>query len=385
MALKVLHVLPSLSPSWGGPVSAVQGLTEALGQRGVECEVIATYGVLTGNKPSPPPISSAGLFKTDLLGWLWIGHAPGLAEAVRQQTAMSDLVHIHELWHYPHWVAARIALERGVPYIISPHGEFSGWALRQKKLAKQMYAPSLLWPSLRRAKAIQALSEAEVQQVRDFGVPAPVHLIPNGVPTELTRTDPDKRAVVGMFPELRDRSIVLFLGRLQPQKGPDVLIEAWSHLARQCPNARLLLAGPSDARMEAGLKARAQQLALTATITFAGPLYGERKAAAMAGADLFVLPSRSEGQSVALLEALAASIPVVLTPPANFPDVAAVDAGVVSPLEPTALAAAMLELLSQPDRSKAMGARGRELVKQHFTWPRVAARVHEMYEQALRR
>ena len=381
--VKVLHVLPSLSASWGGPVSVVLGLTRALEQRAVNCSVLATYGVVTGPKPSLPSSISAAVFKTDLLGWLWFGHAPGLAAAMREQMHSCDLVHIHELWHYPHWIAARVAIESRVPYVVSPHGEFSAWALRQKRVAKRAYAPILLWPSLRRTNAIHALSEAEVQQVRDFGVSAPVHLIPNGVPVDLTQTDRDKRASVQMFSELRDRAVVLFLGRLQPQKGPDVLVEAWSHLARQCPTAHLLLAGPADARMDAALKARAQELGLTASITFAGPLYGARKAAAMAGADLFVLPSRSEGQSVALLEALAAGLPVVVTPPANFPDVGVADVGVVAPLEPAALAKAMLELLSQPDRATAMGARGRDLVRQRFTWPRVAAQVQEMYERVL--
>ncbi|MDQ6671603.1 MAG: glycosyltransferase [Chloroflexota bacterium] len=221
--MKVLQILPSLSPSWGGPVSVVSGLTGALTQQGIQCSVVSTFG-LTGDKPAPPPGMSAALFPTDVFGWLWIGHAPGLASAVRREISNCDLVHIHELWHYPHWVATRIAWARGVPFIISPHGELSAWGLRQKAWAKRIYGAALLRPSLRRAHTLHALSEAEARQIRDYGVDARVVVVPNGVPPKILKTTRDKRAVRASFPQLRGKQVVLFLGRLHTQKGPDVMI-----------------------------------------------------------------------------------------------------------------------------------------------------------------
>jgi glycosyltransferase involved in cell wall biosynthesis len=124
-------------------------------------------------------------------------------------------------------------------------------------------------------------------------------------------------------------------------------------------------------------------LRLDESVTFAGALFDSQKESALAAAELFVLPSRSEGQSVALLEAMAAGLPVVVTPPANYPDVEIAEAGLVSRLDPASLAAAIGALLSDSDRAAKMGLAGQYLVRQHFTWPTVAAAVYAMYQAAM--
>ena len=376
--MRVLHVVPSLSPSWGGPVSAVLGLVPALERKGVQSSVIATYG-LTGERRLPGPDVPATVFRTNALGRLWIAYAPGLASAVRGAVRSCDVVHIHELWHYPHWVAARTALHQSVPYVISPHGEFSPWALCQKAIAKRIYAPTLLWPSLRHVAALHALSETELQQIRDFGVHTQTVVIPNGVPASAVVQVRDAEAGLRRFPKLRDKRIVLFLGRLQPQKGPDVLLEAWSAVQQAVPSAHLLMAGPGDASTETSLRAQVRRLGLEASVTFAGPLFGIDKKAALSVAELFVLPSRSEGQSIALLEAMASNLPVVVTAAANFPDVAASRSGLVSTLVPSELAYAVVTLLHDAALRREFGQNGRAVVEREYTWDRIAGRMRDLY------
>ncbi len=377
--MKILHVLPSLSPSWGGPVSAVLGLVPALERQGVQSRVLATYGPTTGAKPLLPADLDATVFLTNTLGRWWIGCAPALGRRLREEIDQFDLIHIHELWHYPYWIAARLASARGQPYVISPRGELSAWALQQKVVAKRLYAPLLLRPALRQVSTVHALSHAEVQQIRDFGVDAPVAIIPNGVPAALTRLDRDKGALLARFPELVGKSVALFLGRLRPQKGPDVLVDAWPYVQHQVPSAHLLLAGPGAPGAVQPLEARLDELGVRSSVTIAGPLFGEAKLDVLSGADVFVLPSRSEGQSNALLEAMAAGLPVVVTPAGNIPDVASARAGLVSPLEPAQLGQSIAGLLADASLARQMGKHGRTLVAQKYTWDYTAKPMVELY------
>jgi glycosyltransferase involved in cell wall biosynthesis len=382
--MRVLHVLPSLSPHWGGPVYFTRHLSTELAGRGISCVVFATKGPLTGRGQA---ISGAEvrLFDTDVWSKGWIAHSPGLGRALAMEVARVDVVHIHELWHYPHWAALRAATQHRVPFVISPHGQFDPWMLRHRGWAKRLYAPVLLWPSLRRTFAVHVLTKREAAQARAFGVRRPMHVIPNAV--DISRQD--RLTVRDRFfarhPELRGKRLVLFIGRLHPQKGVDILLEAFARVVPSVPAAHLLITGPDEVGIEADLRAVQCKLGLARHITFTGPLYGGDKDEELAAADVFVLPSRAEGQSSAMLEAMASGVPVVVSMPANSPDVASASAGLVAGLSPEAVAVAIDYLLRNPGQAEAMGARGRTLVQQHFTWRAVGDQFVSLYNQVSRK
>jgi glycosyltransferase involved in cell wall biosynthesis len=380
--MRVVHVVASVAPGWGGPVAVAAGLTSALSRQGVRCSIFAPMDRGATDALVPEDDVEVRLFPIGPVAALWPAWSPALGRALEREIAATDVVHIHELWHFPHWAAVRIARRAGVPYLITPHGQLSPWALEQKRIRKRVYSCMLQQRAgLERAVSIHALTPMEAAQVRDYGVHAPVVVVPNGVDYSVAgrRAAPDR--LFQRFPELVDRSIVLFLGRLHAQKGIDLLVEAFGAVHRAHPNATLLVAGPGDSSVVAQLRASAAGLPDKRAIVFSGPLHGPDKQEAFSAARVFVLPSRSEGQSIALLEAMAAGLPVVVTPVANYPDVEAAGAGLVVSLSVPALTAAISALLTDSVRARSLGDRGRDLVQRHFTWDHVAPQMKDVYCQ----
>ena len=235
-----------------------------------------------------------------------------------------------------------------------------------------------------------ALTGAEAAEARALwatrGLPLgdeQISVVPNGV-------DPDEFARLPSGEGFRARwglgagPVALFLGRLEERKGLGLLIPAFADAARAAPGARLLLVGP-DGSAGARLRARVEACHLADRVTFTGWLAGDDRLAALAAADLFVLPAVGEGFSMATLEAMASGVPVLLTPDCHFPEVADAGAGLVVPRDAAALSAALRALLTDADRRASMGRRARELVQSRYTWPQIAARLARVYEHVITR
>jgi glycosyltransferase involved in cell wall biosynthesis len=211
-----------------------------------------------------------------------------------------------------------------------------------------------------------------------LGLRAPGVVIPNGVNLAEFDPPPDAALFRRRLPALSGRPYILFLGRLHYKKGLDHLAEAFRIVAGQLPDVHLVVAGPDDGARD-DLEARVAAAGLVNRVHIPGPIYGPAKLSCVAGAACFCLPSRQEGFSVAILEALACGTPVVVSTECHFPEVAEVGAGEIVPLDTDALAAALNRVLADPARRARMGKAGRELVAAQFTWPRIAERCIDTY------
>lgn len=218
-------------------------------------------------------------------------------------------------------------------------------------------------------------------QYRRFGAKGPIAVVPNAVsvPAELT-PEPFLQA----FPQARARRLVLFLGRLHPKKGLQLLVPAWLRLWREFPDALLVLAGPDSLETRVALQGQVSAAGAEASVLFPGMLDPERKWSALAASEIFVLPSFSEGLSMGVLEALGAGVPVLLTRGCNMPEAAAAGAGweiepAVQPLEAVLRAA----LGRQPEANRAMGQRGAALIQARYSPERVARQMAAVYRFAL--
>src|SRR5262249_45983428 len=237
--------------------------------------------------------------------------------------------------------------------------------------------------SLQRAAGLQALTLNEARQLRNLGLRAPTFVVPNGVDLEEFLEMPDRKVFSSLFPEVRDRGIVLFMGRLDPKKGLDVLVPACARMLR--PSYRkdvcLVVAGPDLIGYRPTLQRLVEREQLQEHVVFTGILSGERKLAALAAADMFVLPSRSEGLSVAVLEAMAARCPVIVTRACNMPEGEGRQGGVVGREgDVTALSDAIDVLMGDMGLRRAMGEGGSRVVRERFSWSSVATRMAEVYE-----
>jgi glycosyltransferase involved in cell wall biosynthesis len=305
----------------------------------------------------------------------------GLLSGVAQD---ADIVHSHEIWQFINNDAAAVAFRRRLPHVISPHGALDDWALHRsawkKAVARRLYADR----NLRRAACLHALTEREAENIRAFGLKGAIAVVPNGVELGAFDDLPDRHLAGTFWPDLRDKSLILFLGRIHPKKGLANLVEAWARLQARFADWHLVVAGPDEIGHLHQIRSLAAERRIEARVTFAGPVYGRRKRALLAAADLFCLPSFSEGFSMAVLEAMACRLPVLLSTQCYFDEVERAGAG--RTVEPTAdaLEARMRTLLNlSAEDLRLMGERGRRLVEEAYSWPRVARRMLAVYRWLL--
>jgi glycosyltransferase involved in cell wall biosynthesis len=295
----------------------------------------------------------------------------------------ADLIHLHGLWLYPHFVASRAAWVTCKPYVVSPHGMMSRWALSQAAFKKRIYADLIEWRTLRRAATIHAVSESEAKDIRQLGFSSPIVTIPNGIsPTEFSNL-PDGSVFRHKYPMLAGKTVLLFLGRIHPKKGLDLLVRSFCRVTKERPNTVLVVAGPDERGYQKHLESRLHAEGFLNRCIFTGMLQPTERLSALAGSDIFVLPSYSEGFPIAPIEALAAGLPVVLTEACNIPDIEEAGAGIVITPEIGSLTEAMLLLINNTALRRRMGVKGRELALAKYTWDRVAARMTEVYKNIL--
>lgn len=374
----VMHVTSWLSRRGAGIPPVVWGLARAMRQRGVNVTVAGLkdewvaadctdYGLpfIAGKVIGPPTI----------------GFSPDLMNQLRDSVPSPEIVHSHGLWMYSGLAAREFAGQTGRPLILSPHGMLEPWALNASSFKKRLAGWLFENRTLRVADCLHALCAPEAATFRRLGLTNPIATIPNGVDLRALQTLPDREAIAERFPDLKGRRRVLFLSRLHPKKGLPTLLRAWRDLGADSADWSLMIAGSGQPAYEKELRLLVREFELERCVLFLGPVYGAEKARALAAADVFVLPSYSEGFSMAILEASAAGLPVLLTRECNFPELvmagAALEIATVS--EGVALGLKHMFRLSDVQRIE-MGRRGRELVERSYTWPAIAAQMMGVYQ-----
>ena len=356
-----LHFVQSIEPLEGGGLGAAAGqLHAALLGLGRESILLTTVG--TGRPPTAP-----GVHEFVRRGPTKLFFAPGLAAAAEKWFRDGGAVaHGHGLYVYPNAAVGRLARRHAVPLVYHPHGMFEPYILARSRGKKRVAHWLFENANFRHARLWRALTVREADQIRAQGITAPVVVIPNGIdpgPAPLPRT------MAG-----RSRRQVLFLGRLHPKKGLALLVAAWARLGRLAADWEVVIAGPDELDHRAEIAALVAGAGLEGSIRFIGPVTGEAKRACLAAADLFILPSHSEGFSVAILEAMAAGLPVIATTACNFPELAAAGAGwECTPTEDAVTAALGAALSAGEAELRERGANGRALVEARYTWARLAA------------
>lgn len=378
--LKILHVTPSMSLTWGGPTVAVSELTSELARQGVNCEIVTTRGYRVGIDQISPPGVPIHSFDTGFPARVWTAYSSELSRFLNESADRFDLIHIHQVWHYPVYAAFRSARENQLPCVLTIHGELSDWGLRQKMPKKRIYRLVLLDRILRNVNALHAVTRAEKEQVVKLGYETPVVVAPNGIEPAPFEALPDPTEFIQRFPVLKGKRIVLFLGRLHAKKGLDILARSFSTIAKRFEDTVLLVVGPNKFGTREKMESILSSEGLLGRTVFTGLLTGEDKLAAMSCADLFVLPSHSDVLGIAVLEAMAARLPVVITEGCEFPEVSEHGAGlVVEPDEPP-ITEAITKLLSDADLCKRMGQQGHKLVTERYTWQIAVTAMANLYK-----
>lgn len=381
--MKILHVAASLSAEWGGPTQVIKALTESLARKGVNVSVFAPIGEKVGKEILYPEGVRIEVFKAGLFSRMWTGYSPSIAEALAVEAPKYDIIHIHEIWHYPHFAAYRAARRTGKPFVVTIHGELEPWCLDYKAPKKRIYATLIQRRALNEAAAIHALTKEEVKDIRAFGVDAPIVVIPNGIDPAKFQALPLPEEMDKLYPELVGKKVVLFMGRIHPKKGLDILAKAFGQIARSRKDLHLLIVGPDNGGYRNQVERLLESDSVIEKTTFTGMLTEREKLAALSRADICAIPSYSEGMSIVALEALACGLPEIITRQCHFPEVAEAEAGIVIETNAYQLANALNKLLEDPKLCKEMGENGRRLIIEKFTWDKIADQMIQFYEDVL--
>ena len=299
-----------------------------------------------------------------------------------------ELVHLHGIWRSPTRIASRLT-QAGLPLLVAPHGMLDPGALAISRRKKQLVWR--LWErrSLQSARCLQALCLAEARAIQALLPSAAIAVIPNGVqlpripePAESSSLPPPLWA--GTIPP--DAPVLLFFGRFHSKKGLEPLLRAWQEVVAAVERSGwwLALVGFGDHGALQRRVVAAQARGELPQVFVGGPAFAAHKAAVLHGASSFVLPSFSEGLPMAALEAMAHQLPCLLSAACNIPEAFAAGAALTAEPDADALKASLLRLfsLSSGERN-AMGAAGRALVAEHFSWPQVAEQTLQLYQWIL--
>ena len=381
--MKIAHLYPFLGRDKGGIAACLPPQLNALQTQDVACQLISQRfrgdGDLAKLGLGALNFEIARVPTRDASGF---GFSPALRALVR--TNQSDIIHSHGLWMWSDWVASLSARAQNRPHIVSPHGMLEPWAMANSARKKQVMWRAFQKRALDNAHVLHALCDAEQIAMRELGLANPIAVIPNGVNLSEFADLPAPAEFDAAFPVARERKILLFMARLHPKKGLVPLLHAWKNLARDFPDWLLVLAGPDENGHRAELEILIEESGLQRAATLTGMLDGTLKRAALSRADAFVLPSFSEGFSIAILEAMACRLPVLLTPECHFSDAVTRGAALEATPEAQSLARAARALMEMSDAGRAqMGARGYDLVARDYTWESVARAWKSLYAWSL--
>ena len=388
--MRILQIIPSISLVYGGPSQMVLGLSAALASQNIDVTIITTNS--NGDIGQPPldvplnqPIKQNGYqiiyfrcspfrrykFSLSLLQWL------------NANARQFDLAHIHAIFSPVTTLAATIARGHHLPYIIRPCGMLDPADLQKKKQLKQIYAALLERANLAGAAAIHFTSKEEAKISERFGwdctgiLPVPRDLV---IPLGVT---------AGLFPKrLRESQvpIVLFMSRIEPKKGLDLLIPALESVLASGIEFQFILAGsnPQDADYETQIKIQIQNSSLAKYTTITGFVSGDFKNELLTNADLFVLPSYYENFGIAVAEAMAAGVPVAISDRIHIAeDIRQAEAGWVGPLEVDAIASSIKSALLDPQERQRRGLNGKEYAKKYYDWEAIAQQTIDAYQHIL--
>lgn len=293
----------------------------------------------------------------------------------------ADLVHIHALWSPFLHQAVTLARKRGVPYVVSPHGMLTPWALKFKWFKKWMALNLYQRADLRGACFIHATAPSEEENIRTQKLTNPVVLLPLGVDV-LPKTK--LQALTLLRPK---RRTVLFVSRIHPKKGLLNLVHAWSRLKAEnmVQGWQVLIAGPAQDGHDREVMALAEKEGVATDIQILDPVYGKAKTRLYAQADIFVLPTFSENFGSVVIEALACGLPVITTKGAPWVELETEQCGywIEIGVDPLMEALRKMMLLSDEERRE-MGKRGTQLIEKKYMWPAIGRHMYDEYAQILK-
>ena len=391
--MKILQIVPSYWPAkrFGGPIFSLFSLNKALVRKGVDLTVYTTNVGLGKDVPANEEISIEGI-KVNYFNFVkyfeWLGptgwqFSPVMENALKKNIKDFDLIYIVGVWNYPIAMAARCCLRYKKPYIISPRGMLYPFTMGRKLEKKSIYYNLVIKDILKSANAIHYTTEDEAEKCHTFlGLRKRKVVISNGIDLSEFSDLPLRSKLRERYPELRDKKIILFLGRIDRIKGLDILVKAYSIIAKKSNEAHLFIAGDG----EGGYKERVEQevinLGLQKRVTFSGFLNSKERLEAYMGSDIFILPSYSENFGLSAVEAMACALPVVISDRVGIcREVKDKNSGIIVETNAESVYHGLKKLLEDEGLRKELSENGKLIVREYYDIDKVADKMIKVFKE----
>ncbi len=396
--MRILQIVPSISLIYGGPSQMILGLAPALAQQGIRVTVITTNSNGdTGQEALEVPLNQ--VIEQDGYQIIYFKCAPfrrykfsiDLFRWLNRHAHEFDLAHIHALFSPISSIAATICRRHKLPYILRPLGTLDPADLQKKRKLKQLYAAVLESPNLANAAAVHFTSEQEAKVSERFGRVTKDLILPLGVAkleekySEVIHYD-RKQIILDKYNIYGDFPLILFMSRIDPKKGLDVLIPALEKLLSENFKFHFVLAGtnPQNLSYEQKIKKQIEASELKNCTTITGFVTGELKSVLLQAADLFVLPSYYENFGIAVAEAMVVGTPVAISDQVHISsEVRDSKSGWVCEVSVQALANILREALRKPEERQYRGLQAQQYALQHYSWDAIASKIIMKYRDII--
>lgn len=380
--MKILHITPDYSIDWGGPPKIIYDLCKSLALKGIDTEILTTYQDNETLYPVPEGVKLVKIKRGELAN-LWTGFSMGIIGFLRENLHRYDLIHIHELWHFPHFMA--YLMHKNIPYVITIHGGLDKWCLSYKGFKKKIYSLIIQRKILENANMVHVLTSEGKENVEKYTGKnlKNIVIIPNGVNLSEFKDLPPEGSFKNKYPVLSDKNYILFLGRINIIKGLDILADSFGFLAKKYKNLYLVIAGPDNDGYGEKVKNRLNKHDLLNRVIFTGSLSGKDKLSAFVDAKVFVLPSYSEGFGKVIIEAMACETPVVISKTGIYKEVEENNAGIVVETTPESLYNGIKKILDNNELRKKVIENGKKMVEKYYNIDRIADMMIEVYNRII--
>jgi len=380
LKMRILNVNSTIDlKSGGGTAERTVQMSRAMVDAGQQCSILTLDININSTR-----IRSMEAIDVILLPCLWKRfYVPKLVWGrVKRLVQASDIVHLMGHWSILNVLVFIAAIRTSTPYVVCPAGALGVFG--RSALLKRAYNILVGNSIIRRARACVAITRAEFRNFEDYGVPVKrVTVIPNGVNDPKCMSLQEAQFFDEKTNSLLQRKFLLFMGRLNLIKGPDMLLDAFIQVAEQIPSYHLVFAGPDNGMLEK-LKIKSEVCGLTHRVHFLGHIEGGIKNAFYSSTDLLIVPSRQEAMSIVALEAGIRGKPVLVTDQCGFEDLLEVSQNLIVPATVVGLAEGILTLVQDRRRLKMIGDELMILIRDRFTWPELASNYLSLYKDIIK-
>ncbi len=393
--MKLLCVSPSYWPAfqYGGPIVSNHNINRALVKKGIDVTVYTTNVGLNDKMAINNKVNINGVkvvyFKYiklfEFMGTTGWQFSWCMTKALKNNLKKYNIIYIPAIWNYPAAITSYYCRKYNKPYIIAPKGVLYPYTIRKKGWKKWLYYKMIAKRNVEKATFIHytAKDEAEKCHLR-LALKNKAIIIPNGIRLSEFNNLPIRDNLWKRYPILKNKKIILFLGRINWKKGLDILVEAYSRLARERSDVHLLIVGSDEEGYGGKVRDWFKDKGVLGRVTFTGILLGRKKMEVFAGSDVFVLPSYSENFGMAVVEAMACSLPIIISDQVGiYREVKSAKAGIIIHNDHNELYGAFVKLLDNRKESLEMGKRGRKLVEVQFSIEKVADRMIKVFEEII--